>query len=40
MENVSTDVLDKFNEHYLRCEDKAKKAYDALRHIQLQLRYQ
>ena len=25
MENVSTGVLDKNKEHYLRCKDKAKK---------------
>ena len=37
MENVSTGVLDRNKEHYLRCEDKAKKSYDALRHIQLHM---
>ena len=28
MENVSTGVLDKYNENYLRCKDKAEKSYD------------
>ena len=35
MENVSAGVLDKNKEHYLRSKDKALKAYDVLRHIQL-----
>ena len=34
MENVSTGVLDKTKENYLRCKDRAKKSYDVLRHIQ------
>ena len=33
MENVSTGVLDKSKEHYLRCKDKAEKSYDVIRHI-------
>ena len=37
MENVSTWVLDKNKEHYLRCKDKAEKLYDVLRHIQLHM---
>ena len=37
MENVSTKVLDKNKEYYLRCKDKAKKSYDVLRHIQLHM---
>ena len=35
MENVSTGVLDKNKEHYLRCNDKAGKSSDVLRHIPL-----
>ena len=35
METVSTGVLDKNKEHYLRSKDKAEKSYDVLRHIQL-----
>ena len=27
MENVSKGVLDKNTEHYLRCQNKAKKSY-------------
>ena len=37
MENVSTGVLHKNEEHYLRCKDKAKKAYDVLSNIQLHM---
>ena len=37
METVSTGVLDKSKEHYSRDEDKAKKSYDVLTHIQLPL---
>ena len=37
MENVSTGVLDKNKEHYLRNKDEAKKSYAVLRHIQLHL---
>ena len=35
MENVSTGVLDKNKEHYLRCKDKAEKSYDVSIHIEL-----
>ena len=34
METVSTGVLDRNKEHYLRSKDKAKKLYDISRHIQ------
>ena len=34
METVSTGVLDRNKEHYLRSKDKAEKSYDVLRHIQ------
>ena len=37
MENVSTGVLDKNKEHYLRSKDKAEKSYDVLGHIQLHM---
>ena len=37
METVSTGVLDKKKEHYLRSKDKAEKSYDVLRHIQLHM---
>ena len=37
MENVSTVVLDKNKEHNLRCEDKAEKSYDVIKHIQLHM---
>ena len=37
METVSTGVLDKNKEHYLRRKDKAEKAYDMSRHIRLHL---
>ena len=37
MENVSTGVLDKDKEHYLRCKDKAENSYDVLRHMQLHM---
>ena len=37
MGNVSTGVLDKNKEHYLKCKDKAEKSYDVLRKIQLQM---
>ena len=37
MENVSTGVLDKHNEHYLSCKDTAKKSYHVLRHVQLHM---
>ena len=37
METGSTGVLDKNKEHYLRCKDKAEKAYDASRHIRLHM---
>ena len=33
METVSTGVLDKNKEHYLRSKDKAEKVYDVSRHI-------
>ena len=32
MENVSTGVLDRIKEHYLKYIDKAEKSYDVLRH--------
>ena len=35
METVSTGVLDKNKQHYLRSKDKAEKWYDVSRHIQL-----
>ena len=35
METVSTGVLDKSKEHYLRSKDKADKSHDELRHKQL-----
>ena len=28
--NVSTGVLDKNKQHYLRCKDKAEKSYDVI----------
>ena len=37
MENVSTGVLDKDKQHYLRCRDKAEKSHDVLRHVQLHM---
>ena len=37
MENVSTGVLGKNTEHYLRCKDKGKKSYDVLKHMQLHM---
>ena len=37
MENVSTGVLQKSKEHYLRSKDKAEKGYDVSRHMQLQM---
>ena len=37
MESVSTGVLYKNKEHYLRSKDKAKKSYDVLRHIQMHM---
>ena len=37
MENITTGVLDKNKEHYLRSKDKAEKSYDVLRHIQLHM---
>ena len=37
METVSTGVLDKNKEHYLRSKDKAEKWYDVSRHIQLHM---
>ena len=37
MENVSTGVLDKNKEHYLRCKDKVVNSYDVLRHIELHM---
>ena len=37
IENVSTGVLDKNKEHYLRCKDKGKKSYDVLKHTQLHM---
>ena len=30
MENVSTGVLDKYKEYYLRYNDEAKKSYDVM----------
>ena len=35
MENVSKGALDKDEEQFLRCKDKAIKSYDLLRRIQL-----
>ena len=37
MEAISTGVLDKNKEHYLRSKDKAEKLYDVLRHVQLHM---
>ena len=37
METVSTGVLDKNKEHYLKSKDKAEKAYDVSRHIRLHM---
>ena len=37
MENVSTGVLDKNKEHYLRCKDKAEKSHDVISHIELHM---
>ena len=37
VESVSTGVLDKNKEHYLRSRDKAKKSNDELRHVQLHM---
>ena len=37
MENVSTGVLEKNIEHYLRSKDKAEKWYDVSRYIQLRM---
>ena len=37
MEIVSTGVLDKNKEHYLRSKDKAEKAYDVSRHVRLHM---
>ena len=37
MENISTGVVDKNKEHYLRCKDKAKKSFDVIRHMQLHM---
>ena len=39
MENISTGVLDKNKEHYIRCTNKYKveKSYDVLRQIQLHM---
>ena len=37
METVSTGVIDKNKEHYLRSLDEAKKAYDVSRHIRLHM---
>ena len=37
IENVSTEVVEKYEEHYLRCKDKAKKSYEVLRHIYLHM---
>ena len=37
METVSTGVLDKNKEHYLRSKHKAEKSYDILRHMQLHM---
>ena len=34
---VSTGVVDKNKEHYLRSEDKDEKSYDVFRHIQLHM---
>ena len=37
METVSTGVLDKNKERYLRSKDKAGKSYDVSRHVQLHM---
>ena len=37
MENVSTEVLDKNKEHYLRSKNKPEKSHEVLRHIQLHM---
>ena len=37
METVSTGVLDKNKEHYLRSKDKAEKTYDVSRHLGLHM---
>ena len=37
MEIVSTGVLDKNKEHYLRSKEKNKKWYDVSRHMQLHM---
>ena len=37
METVSTGLLAKNKEHYLRSKDKAEKAYDVSRHIRLHM---
>ena len=37
MEIVSTGVLDKNKEHYLRNKDKAETSYDALKHVQFHM---
>ena len=36
-DTVSTGILDKDKEHYLRSKDKAEKSYDVLRHVQLHI---
>ena len=37
METISTGILDKNKEDYLRSKDKAEKAYDLSRHIRLHM---
>ena len=37
MENVSTGVLEKNKEHYIRSKDKAEKWYDVSIYMQLQM---
>ena len=37
LETVSTGVLDKNKEHYLRSKGKAEKSYDVLRYIKLHM---
>ena len=37
MGTISTEVLDKNKEHFLRSKNKAQKSYDVLRHIKLHM---
>ena len=38
MENVSTGVFHENKEHYLRCKDNAKKAYDTITYVKIPIK--